>query len=192
MHLLNVFDVAADWNLVSRLHDADPRQDAQVSHLLHRLSDFVVNRRGQARLVPIVQLAGVVDELRYKRRIFPVQILFGHASHVALADLASGHRPIDEGCWLFSFKREHALASSNDVVPSILRLGVVKRVFVAVLLLVLPGWRSRIVVLAEFVILLGHTLGLVDSEVLAQGLFDDSVCREFFVRIDEHLAHCPR
>jgi hypothetical protein len=192
MHLLDVLDVAANRNLVGRLDDSNPGQDAEMTHFLDSLGDSTVYRGRQSRLVAVVQLASVVDELRHERSVFPVKLFLGNAAHVPLSQLAPSKRSIDEGSGFLSFVCKHSLASANDVVSSILCLRVIKWVLVTVLLLVFPVRGGRVIVLRELVVLLGHALRGVWTKVLSKSFFDHPISGKLFVGLDQHLSNRAR
>jgi hypothetical protein len=137
VHLLNVLDVRANRNLVSRLDKANVRDDAHLPHFLDSVSYLPLDGGAQACLVSIVKLASIIQELDHHWSVLPVDFLLVDSSHVLLADLSSSERSVDEDRRsLLIMLCKVLLLSLDQIVTSEVSFRGKKRVFVSVFLLV--------------------------------------------------------
>ena len=87
VHLFDLFNVGAECHLICGLDQADRGQDELRAHLLDGLRDLPLHVGGKARLIPVVQLAGVVDELRHQWSVVVVDIALPDRPHQLLPEL---------------------------------------------------------------------------------------------------------
>lgn len=86
------------------------------------------------------------------------------------------------------------MTPSNDVMTSVLGICIIQRVLISVLLFILPRWRCCIIILAQLVVHLLHTLTLISTNILPQSLLNNAISSELFIRLDQHLSYsstCP-
>ena len=191
VHLFDVLDVRTQWDLVSGQNTAHERNQAQVTHLFDSFCHFAVRGGFQTRLVSIQQLARFVHEFEHHRRVVPVNVFLVERAHVALANLAAGHGPIEEGGRALHLEIELPVHLLHYVALREVALVADERSIVSVLLFVLPGGGERIISVFELEVGLRVRQGVIDAHILAQGLLDDTVRREVLVRVDQHLTGCP-
>ena len=120
----------------------------------------------------------------------PVDVIFVNRTHVALADLCSSHRPVEESSWALHFKVKLLILLLDDVSLSEIAISLHKRRSVPILFLVLVCGCHRVLLIFVLKVRLGVAERIVDAHILPQSLFDYAVGREVLVWSDEHLARC--
>lgn len=167
VHLLDVLDVGAQRDLVSRCNPANERNQTEMTHLLDGLCHFSMCRSRQARLIPVQNLACLVQELKHHWSVTPVDILLIDTAHVTFSDLRAGHRPVKESSWTLHLVIELFVLLLDDVALGEVTIGLDKRCRIPVLLLVLPGGCQRVFLIFELEVGLRVAKRVINADILS-------------------------
>ena len=139
VQFFDVLDVRADRDLVGGHEQTCVWENTKVAHLLDCLSDLAMGACGKARLVAVVNLASLVQELAQKRRVLPFDVFLRDGPHIAFADLTTGHWSVQEGCRLLHLVVELLVLFIDNIASSEVAISLNKRSSVSIFLSVLPG-----------------------------------------------------
>lgn len=123
VHLFHILNEAPEGNFVCRFDLTHIGEQPKTPTLFDHSRQLSVDTRFESGLVPVVELARLIQELGDHACVPPVNIVLLNTTHKPLADLRSRKRSVDEGRWLFQFKCCLALLTGDNLIASVVSFG---------------------------------------------------------------------